>query len=150
MATKDLFDVHGRLFNHRPFLQGEIRHFVKEFEEKRGDREVENVFKILEKVTELRDCEVDKVKAECDSIVPQVNANLLVANSMYNKILDQARTSEIEQALDSSRHARDKEWSNFIQDIQNKCEKIDDAYRKKEQDLRLHYIKLDEMMKEEQ
>ena len=34
---------------------------MKEFEEKRGDREVENVFKVLEKVTELRDCEVDKV-----------------------------------------------------------------------------------------
>jgi hypothetical protein len=36
-----------------------------------------------------------QIKAQCDSTVPQVNANLLVANSMYNKILDQARTSEI-------------------------------------------------------
>lgn len=57
----DIFDAYGRLFNHRPFVQGEIRHFVKEFEEKRSDREVENVFKILEQVTELRDCEIDKV-----------------------------------------------------------------------------------------
>ena len=32
-------DLYERLFNHRPFLQGEIKHFVKEFEEKRGDRE---------------------------------------------------------------------------------------------------------------
>ena len=57
----DIFDAYGRLFNHRPFVQGEIRHSVKEFEEKRSDREVENVFKILEQVTELRDCEIDKV-----------------------------------------------------------------------------------------
>ena len=34
---------------------------MKELEEKRGDREVENDFKVPEKVTELRDCEVDKV-----------------------------------------------------------------------------------------
>ena len=87
--------MYERLFNHRPFLQGEIKHFVKEFEEKRGDREVENVFKILEKVTELKGGEIDKVKAQCDSTLPNLNARLLVANSMCNKILDQARSSEI-------------------------------------------------------
>ena len=76
-------------------MQGEIKHFVKEFEEKRGDREVESVFKILETVTELDSGEIDKVKAQCDSTLPTLNAKLLVANSMCNKILDQARSSEI-------------------------------------------------------
>ena len=68
---------------------------LREFEEKRGDREVENVFKILEKVTELKGGEIDKVQAQCDSTLPNLNARLLVANSMCNKILDQARSSEI-------------------------------------------------------
>ena len=76
-------------------MQGEIKHFVKEFEGKRGDREVENVFKVLEKVTELKGGEIDKAKAQCDSTLPNLNARLLVANSMCNKILDQARSSEI-------------------------------------------------------
>ena len=76
-------------------MQGEIKHFVKEFEEKRGDREVESVFKILETVTELDSGDIDKVKAQCDSTLPNLNAKLLVANSMCNKILDQARSSEI-------------------------------------------------------
>ena len=76
-------------------MQGEIKHFVKEFEEKRGDREVESVFKILETVTELDSGEIDKVKAQCDSTLPNLNAKLLDANSMCNKILDQARSSEI-------------------------------------------------------
>ena len=76
-------------------MQGEIKHFVKEFEEKRGDREVESVFKILETVTELDSGEIDKVKAQCDSTLPNLNAKLLVANYMCNKILDQARSSEI-------------------------------------------------------
>ena len=92
-------EIHGRLFNHRPFVQGEIKHFVKEFEEKRKDREVEHVFKVLEVVTELRDCQVDKLRALADSTIPNVNANLLVANSMCNKILDQTRSREIVSEL---------------------------------------------------
>ena len=51
--------------------------------------------KVLERVTDLRDCEVDKLRAQCDSVVPNVNANLLVAQSMCNKILDQSRSTEI-------------------------------------------------------
>ena len=88
-------DLYERLFNHRPFLKGEIKNFVKEFEEKRGDRDVESVFKILETVTELNSGEIDKVKAQCDSTLPNLNERLLVANSMCNKILDQAQNSEI-------------------------------------------------------
>ena len=76
-------------------MRGETKHFVKEFETKRKDREVDRVFKVLERVTDLRDCEVDKLRAQCDSVVPNVNANLLVAQSMCNKILDQSRSTEI-------------------------------------------------------
>lgn len=148
-VIKDIGDIHNRLFNHRPFLQGETRHFIKEFEEKRGDREVESIFKILERVTELRDCEVDKVKAQCDSTLPNLNANLLVAQSMCNKILDQSRRHEIDHALESSRQARDKEWTGFMNDIQDKCAKIDDAYRQKEEDLRERYEQLDKQLEKD-
>ena len=92
-------DLYERLFNHRPFLKGEIKNFVKEFEEKRGDRDVESVFKVLETVTELNGGEIDKVKAQCDSTLPNLNARLLVANSMCTKILDQERSSEIVSIL---------------------------------------------------
>ena len=50
---------------------------------------------VLERVTELRDCEVDKLKTQCDSTVPSVNANLLVAQSMCNKILEHSSSTEI-------------------------------------------------------
>ena len=48
-----------------------------------------------------------------------------------------------DQALESSHQAREKEWSQFLNDFQNKCEKIDDAYNQKEKDLRLHFQKLE-------
>ena len=134
------------MFNHRPFIQGEIKHFVKEFEEKRKDREVEKVFQMLEHVTELRDCEVDKLRAQCDSTMPNVNANLLVAQSMCAKILDQGCGAEIDQALESSRIAREKEWNGFMKDIQDKCARIDDAYKRREEDILKQYTELEKQL----
>ena len=83
------------MFNHRPFLKGEITHFVKEFEKKRGEKDVENLFKTLEITTELQSTEVNKVAKSCEEHFPTVNANLLVAQSMCNKILDQATNSDL-------------------------------------------------------
>ena len=68
---------------------------MKEFEAKRGDQEVENLFKTLEVTTELQSTEVNKLTTTCDEQFPTVNANLLVAQSMCNKILDQAKNSEL-------------------------------------------------------
>ena len=64
---------------------------MKEFEEKRGDREVESVFKVLETVTELNGGEIDKVQAQCDSTLPNLKERLTAANSLCTKILDQER-----------------------------------------------------------
>ncbi|NXG10165.1 BL1S5 protein, partial [Sakesphorus luctuosus] len=38
--VKDVGEIYSRLLDHRPVIQGEIRYFVKEFEEKRGLREL--------------------------------------------------------------------------------------------------------------
>ncbi|KAM6283368.1 biogenesis of lysosome-related organelles complex 1 subunit 5 isoform 2-T2 [Porphyrio hochstetteri] len=37
---KDVGEIYSRLLDHRPVIQGEIRYFVKEFEDKRGLREL--------------------------------------------------------------------------------------------------------------
>ena len=95
LFAESILDLYERLFNHRPFLKGESTRFVKEFENKRGDREVENLFKALEVITELQSSKVSKLKESCDETFPTVNANLLVSHSMCNKILDQAKNSEL-------------------------------------------------------
>ena len=83
------------MFNHRPCLKGKVTHFVKEFEKKRGDQEVQNLFETLEVTTELQSGQVEKLVNTCDEQIPTINANLLVAQSMCNKILDQAKNSEL-------------------------------------------------------
>ncbi|XP_029446491.1 biogenesis of lysosome-related organelles complex 1 subunit 5 isoform X2 [Rhinatrema bivittatum] len=49
LIIKDLGEIHSRLLDHRPFIQGEARYFIKEFEEKRRHREL----KVLEKLESL-------------------------------------------------------------------------------------------------
>lgn len=109
---------------------------------------MERTFKILERVTELRDCELDKLKAQCDSTVPSVNANLLAAQSLCGKILDQERGAEIEQALESSRQVREKELKSVLSDSKEKCSRIDEAYKQKEQDLRKQYRDFESQLEE--
>jgi len=140
-------DQYERLFNsHRPFVQGEVRRFLREFEGQRGDREVDDAFEVLQRTNELASFEVDNLKAQCDSSLPNLNANLLVAQSMASKILARGSSSEIEQALESSKTAREKEWTNFQAEVQDKCAKIDEAYRKKEEDLTKQYKQLEDQL----
>ena len=51
-----------------------------------------------------------------------------------------------DQALESSRLAREKEWSNFMTDIQDKCTRIDDAYNHQEADLRKQFEQMEKQL----
>lgn len=46
LVIKDLGEIHSRLLDHRPIIQGETRYFLKEFEEKRGLRELRALEKL--------------------------------------------------------------------------------------------------------
>ena len=51
-----------------------------------------------------------------------------------------------DQALESSRVAREKEWTGFMTDIQDKCTRIDDAYKQKEQDLKKQFEEMEKQL----
>jgi len=141
---EDITEVHARLFNHRPFLQGEIKHFVREFEEKRGDREVENIFSSLERVSELRDLGLPGlITSATSNRSTNLVANLQVAESMLGRILEQGETGEVEKTLVSSREAREKEWTNFLQEVQVRCKKIDQSFKEQEDSIRKKYQDLE-------
>ncbi|XP_012590250.1 PREDICTED: biogenesis of lysosome-related organelles complex 1 subunit 5 [Condylura cristata] len=55
LIIRDLGEVHSRLLDHRPVIQGEARYFVKEFEEKRGLREVRVLQSLQNGTQETRD-----------------------------------------------------------------------------------------------
>lgn len=136
----EVVDVHSKLFNHKPVIQAEIKHFVREFEEKRGDREVEAVFSCLETVSELRDLGVPHLTHTVEtSNSTQLLANLQVSESMFSRILEQEDSKEVEKTLAASRESRARDWETFKQETQSRCERIDQSFREQEETIRKKY-----------
>ncbi|XP_063357612.1 biogenesis of lysosome-related organelles complex 1 subunit 5 isoform X2 [Cydia amplana] len=144
MKLPEIGEVWARLFDHRPFLNGEIKFMLKEFEEKRGDREVENLFFILEKVTDIKDSQVDKIKKGSEAALPvlseKLNQALQLCEAVEADYLEVQKTFEQKQA--ENREKRQKEWDQFIDDMNFKCQRIDNAFEEKEEELRDLYADL--------
>ncbi|XP_067010970.1 biogenesis of lysosome-related organelles complex 1 subunit 5 [Anabrus simplex] len=145
-VIKDVGEIWTRLFDHRPFLNGEIKFILKEFEEKRSDREVEKLFQILERVTEIKETQIDRVKLASDVHLPNLNANLEVAVSMCNRILEKEEGHRTDTTLLAKREIRKTEWENFIEDMTLKIGKVDATFEEKEVELREFYTDLEKKL----
>ncbi|KAM8789054.1 biogenesis of lysosome-related organelles complex 1 subunit 5 isoform 1-T1 [Rhynchonycteris naso] len=120
LIIKDLGEIHSRLLDHRPVIHGEIRYFVKEFEEKRGLREMrvlENLKNMIHETNEhaLPKCRetmqdnLHHVLQPCDSFLVQ---GLLTENQYC--VLFQCKPL-LTQSVDSNRRNRNEK--RFIMTI---------------------------------
>jgi len=135
-----VLETHSNLFNHKPFVQSEINNFVREFEEKRGDREVDKVFSCLERVSELRDIGLPQLAENLNSSAPtNLLANLQVSESMFGRILEQEDSKEVEKTLAASRDARERDWDTFLLDSQTRCKRVDQSFKEQEDAIRKKY-----------
>lgn len=55
-------------------------------QEKRGDREVENLFSILEKLTEIKDSQVEKINKSAENSLPVLSEKLEQALQLCENI----------------------------------------------------------------
>ncbi|XP_066587555.1 biogenesis of lysosome-related organelles complex 1 subunit 5 isoform X1 [Prorops nasuta] len=180
MATviKDIGEIWTRLFDHRPFIQGEITFFLREFEEKRADREVERLFKILEYTTELKQNQLNRTEQLGDCHLPSLKANVDVALSMCERVLQQEESfnsvnilfikferkvqffmhvlqnenniyiisKRKDKALQKHRTTRKYEWESFINDMSEKCQKVDQTFQEKIDEIKEFYIDLEKKL----
>lgn len=133
-------DIHSKLFNHKLVVQTEVKNFIREFEEKRGDREVDAVFSSLERVSELRDIGLPGLTEYLTGTAPtELLANLAVSESMFSRILEQEDSKEVEKTLAASREARQRDWEIFLQETQARCTRGDKSFREQEEAIRKKY-----------
>ena len=112
----------------------------REFEEKRGDREVDKVFSCLERVSELRDIGLPQLSENLNSSAPtNLLANLQVSESMFGRILEQEDSKEVEKTLAASRDARERDWDTFLLDSQDRCKRVDQSFKEQEDAIRKKY-----------
>ncbi|CAD6227519.1 GSCOCG00001202001-RA-CDS [Cotesia congregata] len=145
-VIKDIGEIWSRLFDHRPFLQGELSYFVREFEEKRGDREVERLFKILEYSTELEQNQIDRAEQLGDCHLPSLKANADVALTMCERIIQRENKFNHDSKIAENRELRKEEWKKFINDMSDKCRKVDATFNEKEEELKKFYVDLEKKL----
>ncbi|XP_050671115.1 biogenesis of lysosome-related organelles complex 1 subunit 5 [Leptidea sinapis] len=141
--SREIGEIWSRLFDHRPFLNGEIKYMIKEFEEKRGDREVENLFSILENLTDVKDSQVDKIR-KSSKVLPILSEKLqqvlALTDSVEKEYLELQK--DCMEKREKNKEKRKKEWDQFIDDMNFKCQRIDNTFEEKEEELRDLYADL--------
>ncbi|KAL0107858.1 hypothetical protein PUN28_014847 [Cardiocondyla obscurior] len=145
-VIKDTGEIWNRLFNHRPFVQGEVTFLLREFQDKRSDREAERLFKILEYTTELKENQLDRTEQLGDCHLPSLKANVDVALSMCNRVLQKEEDFDTENTLSENRLLRKREWEKFINDMSDKCQKVDQTFQEKETEIKEFYIDLEKKL----
>lgn len=130
------------------FTENEISTILQE---SRKDREVDRLFKILERVTELKDTEISKAKSLADIHIPKLSAELQVAESIADTLLEKRLKAETEISfqLEKKRQDRTIEWDKFVHDMTNKCIRIDNTFKDKEEEVRELYKKAEEKLIEQ-
>ncbi|KAK3871021.1 hypothetical protein Pcinc_023817 [Petrolisthes cinctipes] len=142
-AASDVNEVFSRLFDHRPFLRGEIEYFKKEFEVKRGDREVEQLFRSLELITEIKEGQIEKIVGSSDDNLPRTTADVQVALHMCEDTLDTEKKFSSEELLTKKRAERRARLAAVKQDVQEKLKLLEDSYQEKEQAIRVQFQQLE-------
>ncbi|CAK1601784.1 unnamed protein product [Parnassius mnemosyne] len=142
--SREIGEIWTRLFDHRPFLNGEIKFMLKEFEEKRGDREVENLFSILENLTDIKDTQVERISKSGKTGLPILSEKLVQGLQLCEEIeKDYCQIQQVcKQKRCANQEKRQKEWDQFIDDMNFKCQRIDNTFEEKEEELRDLYADL--------
>ncbi|XP_023775661.1 biogenesis of lysosome-related organelles complex 1 subunit 5 [Cyanistes caeruleus] len=142
---KDVGEVYSRLLDHRPVIQGEIRYFVKEFEEKRGLRELRVLENLKKTIFETNERVLPKCEQAMQDNLSETFKRLQAANAMIHRL--QEREYEVRKLQADKVMAREEKciahWEEFMKEQQNKRAEVDEEHRKAMERLREQYSEME-------
>ncbi|XP_018334841.1 biogenesis of lysosome-related organelles complex 1 subunit 5 [Agrilus planipennis] len=143
---KDANSIWSRLFDHKAFLNGEVQFFIREFERKRNDWEVEQLFTVLEKVTDIKVTQIDRFKQSVNLSFPQINIGLSKVSNLSDNIILAEEKYKTDTTLEQAREQRKLEWQQFVDNMSHACNNIDTTFEQKEKELEEFYTDLEEKL----
>ncbi|XP_037236330.1 biogenesis of lysosome-related organelles complex 1 subunit 5 [Falco rusticolus] len=142
---KDVGEIYSRLLDHRPVIQGEIRYFVKEFEEKRGLRELRVLENLKNAIFETNEHVLPKCEQAMNDNLNEVFKRLQAANDMMHRL--QEREHEERKLQADKLMAREEKhiahWEEFMKEQQNKRAEVDEEHRKAMERLKEQYSEME-------
>ncbi|XP_025928636.1 biogenesis of lysosome-related organelles complex 1 subunit 5 [Apteryx mantelli] len=142
---KDIGEIHSRLLDHRPVIQGEIRYFVKEFEEKRGLRELRVLENLKNTIFETNEHILPKCEQAMHDNLNEAFKRLQAANDMIHRLQEKEREERKLQTdkLIAGEENRIAHWETFMKEQQNKRAEVDEEHRKAMQRLKEQYADME-------
>ncbi|XP_077209275.1 biogenesis of lysosome-related organelles complex 1 subunit 5 [Paroedura picta] len=138
---KDVGEIYSRLLDHRPVIQGEIRYFVKEFEEKRSFREVRVLENMKNTVFEANDQTLPKCERVMHDNLNEVLKRLQAGNEMISRL--QQREQEEKQLqtekLTAGEKQRIAQWEEFLKEQHSLKAVVDEEHAKAMERLKEQY-----------
>ncbi|XP_040839941.1 biogenesis of lysosome-related organelles complex 1 subunit 5 isoform X1 [Ochotona curzoniae] len=145
LIIKDLGEIHSRLLDHRPVIQGETRYFVKEFEEKRGLREMRVLENLKNVIHETNEHTLPKCREAMQDNLEQVFQRLQAANDSVCKLQqkEQERTKICNDHLVANEKQHALQWEEFMKEQLHKRAQVDEEHGKAMQRLKEQYAEME-------
>ncbi|XP_055310242.1 biogenesis of lysosome-related organelles complex 1 subunit 5 [Sitodiplosis mosellana] len=140
---KDVNEIYSRIFHHRQFLSGEINYFLREFEQKRNDKEIENLFSSVQNTIEAKDSTVEKCCILSETNLPLLKIKLDETLTLCESVLTRGVNKEAEKRREDNRLARTETWNRFVDDMKHKQSYVENTFEEKEEELREFYSDLE-------
>uniref|UniRef100_A0A3B3HW17 Biogenesis of lysosome-related organelles complex 1 subunit 5 n=1 Tax=Oryzias latipes TaxID=8090 RepID=A0A3B3HW17_ORYLA len=122
-------DIKSRLLDHRPVINAETRFFVKEFEEKRGNREsrlLENLNKMVREANDqIESMNLEETNQQLSDIIKREAANH-VAERVQQRELEAQKGSQLQANMEKLK----EDWSEFLKEQQVLKEEVDEEHAK--------------------
>lgn len=78
--------------------------------------------------------------------MPSLKANVDVALSMCERVLQREQNFDSDKALRQNRELRKVEWEAFVNDMSEKCEKVNQTFEEKENEIKEFYVDLEKKL----
>lgn len=145
LQRPNLGEIHSRLLDHRPVIQGETRYFVKEFEEKRGLREMRVLENLKNMIHETNEHTLPKCREIMQDNLNHVLQRLQAASDSVCRL--QQREQERKKILNDHLIASEKQhitqWEDFMKEQHSRQAEVDEEHRKAMERLKEQYAEME-------
>lgn len=143
MIIKDLGEIHSRLLDHRPVIQGETRYFVKEFEEKRGFREMRVLENVKSSTSEANEQTLPGCKKAMQDNLNRALQTLKVANQTVCRLQQRQQQERMNEPLQASDERRRAQWEEIMKEQEKWQAAVDEEHKKAMERLREQYTAME-------
>ena len=134
----------NRIFNHKPFLEAEIRTMVKDFEEEPKHRagDVDQMLdSAYERMKDVKDTQIGCVQDFCDIKLPPLIDRVEQIEELMNSLLKMEFTKKCErkERLDQFITKENESLIQFMEQMDERIKEIDSSYEKKREEIHQKY-----------